>query len=570
MRIDGINIEEFADGEHRGLDVNSVDGDSLLLVGGSRTGKTLTFNAVLYNLLGARETIDLATGRSNRVALDFDDGTSFVRGNPQAEYDDGDSVYESDEAKEQFHEKLGEEKLVKGHFIHSNNSYLPLDQLSKEERVSLIREVTNKEVEELIQRHRWAKNHLEELAGEAEDSARRHAEQLEDVERQISETERQIEKYRELQERLKSGDLERVRDALVADHELENQLSELYERQEGLRQQIRRKRRLRRKQENYAEEVRTVIAEAVNDFVCPTCDRRISTEKAEERLKRNYCPFCARDHSLTELKQNVEEKIEHADEILEQLNEEITALEEERDAIQDEIEDLKTQRPELSELDGFTKRKLSEHDYDLASVENTVTEELDKLRETLQELRRESAELEEKSNASSEMLEAYQSSLEEARATLEELEENSFEADIATFTSRWEEVYQELSSTIGLEINVTAEGDVQLPGRNTLREYDRSGDLSATEVRLLNIAFAYTLNEFATQNGLLEWETVVLDEPFTNLDTSNKEDTIEFIQNSEKQFIITTSDDSLPDSLTDAESFTLDPDPIQTTMDDFI
>lgn len=47
MKIESIDIEEFADGEHRGKTVRNIRSDSLLFRGGSRTGKTLTFNAVL-------------------------------------------------------------------------------------------------------------------------------------------------------------------------------------------------------------------------------------------------------------------------------------------------------------------------------------------------------------------------------------------------------------------------------------------------------------------------------------------------------------------------------------------
>jgi predicted YcjX-like family ATPase len=57
------------------------------LRGGSRTGKTLTFNALLYNLLGAQHTIDLATGQKNKVELGFTNETRYFRGNPRAEYE---------------------------------------------------------------------------------------------------------------------------------------------------------------------------------------------------------------------------------------------------------------------------------------------------------------------------------------------------------------------------------------------------------------------------------------------------------------------------------------------------
>lgn len=569
MRINAINIEDFADGEHRGLEERGFDGESVILEGGSRTGKTLTFNAVLYGLLGAKETIDLSTGRSNRVTLAFDNGVTFTRGNPQAVYDDGDVHLESDDAQEAFSQELEHETLIKSHFIHSHIGQLPLDNLSKEDRISVIRTVTNQEVEAKLQRFRSAEGHLSELVQECEDAERRYEEQLADIERQIDQAQRQLEKFEELQSKIQSGEIERIRSRLQENQELEARLDELFERQEGIRQQLRRLRRQKRKQENYAEEVRTVIAEAVNDFVCPTCDRRITTEKAERRIQRGYCPYCGREHDLEELKENIGEKIERSDELLEEFEEEIEQLIEERQEIQEEIEAIQEEQPELSDLDGFTKRKLNESDYDIEHLRAEVEREIQELEETIAELRDEQDGVETELKSYSNSLESYREALEDTREAIEELETESFEADIEAFTDRWEDVYQQMSPTIGLQIHVTEEGDVQLPGRNTLREYDRGGDLSDSEVRLLNLSFAYTLNQFANENEVAEWNTFVLDEVFDSLDSSSRQEAVEFVAGADEQFIVTTSDDQLRERFDTNKIVTLESDPIQTQISDF-
>jgi len=146
MKIESIDVEEFADGEHRGKSAENIRGDSLFFRGGSRTGKTLTFNAILYNLLGSRHTIDLATGRQNKVELEFTDGSRFFRGNPEAEYEDEEQNLTGADASEAFKEKIGDTALIRSHFVHSHIGKMPLDNLSRSKRISLVREVTNDEL----------------------------------------------------------------------------------------------------------------------------------------------------------------------------------------------------------------------------------------------------------------------------------------------------------------------------------------------------------------------------------------------------------------------------------------
>ncbi|QUJ71931.1 hypothetical protein [Haloarcula marismortui] len=195
MKIDSLDIEEFASGEHRGKTVENIRGESLLFRGGSRTGKTLTFNAILYNLLGARHTVDLATGRQNEVEIGFTDESRFFRGNPEAEYEDGEYLLTGAEASDVFGDKIGDPSLVKSHFVHSHIGKMPLDQLSRSNRVSLVRKVTNEDLRERLSRFERAEEQLNHLVIEAEDEERRISEDLDEVERKVGDLESQKEKY---------------------------------------------------------------------------------------------------------------------------------------------------------------------------------------------------------------------------------------------------------------------------------------------------------------------------------------------------------------------------------------
>lgn len=106
MKLNELHSREFAKDEYKGFEHTNIAGENLLIQGGNRTGKTLTFNAILYNLLGAQETIDLSTGRNNNVSLEFTDGVEFRRGKLGARFRDGDIEKSDDEAQEELAEWL--------------------------------------------------------------------------------------------------------------------------------------------------------------------------------------------------------------------------------------------------------------------------------------------------------------------------------------------------------------------------------------------------------------------------------------------------------------------------------
>lgn len=404
---------------------------------------------------------------------------------------------------------------------------------------------------------------------ETKDTKRRLSEEESDLDRQIRDLESQKEKYDQLESQIESGKLAELSQQLKKDEEMENRLDELFKEKEGLRKRLRKLHRKKRKQENYESEVNDIIAEAVNDFVCPTCDRRITTEKAKNRIQRGYCPYCGRNHSLDGLKQRLTRKIEESDDLLDELKEEIEELQDRRDEVSDQIEELKEDRPELEELDGFTKRRLDNYNHNIQQVQDHVQEELESISASLEELRSDRENLDERVEKIKQKSEAYSEAYDHASELVGELTEESFEAGIQEFSEAWEEAYNQMNSNLQLGISISEEGRIQFPGRNNLREYDRGGNLSGSELHLLNISFACTLGRFATESGVVDWDTIVLDEPFSNLqEEENRDAALEYILSLDKQTVVTTSSTSLDPRFDQVKI--LEREPLQTKIGDFI
>jgi len=223
MRIDSLDIEEFANGEHRGNTVEDIGGENLLFQDGSRTGKTLTFNALLYNILGARHTTDLAVGRQNEVGVKFTDGTRFFRGNPRSEYGYESQASTGTEASEDLEDRIGSSDLIKSHFVHSHLGKMPLDNLSRNRRISLIRAVTDDELRRRLSKLERAEEQLEQLVVETKDDSRRILQDLDDVERQIRDLESQKSKHEDIQEKIESGELAEISSQLQKNKQLEDE-----------------------------------------------------------------------------------------------------------------------------------------------------------------------------------------------------------------------------------------------------------------------------------------------------------------------------------------------------------
>jgi len=554
MRVDEVHVREFAKDEYDGFQHSDVNGENLLICGGNRTGKTLTFNAILYDLLGPTNTIDLSTGRSNRVGLVFSDGTEFHRGLPEARYINDDGELSGEEAQQRLAETLCNDlssdinytEAIKIHFLHSHISRMPLGRLSKEDRLNVIRAVVNQESQRSIEELEGEIHSIGEEISELESNLRREKENKREIQNKLSSDRNQLDQYGHLAELIESGRLEEIIRLVESDEELEQRLSELSRRREAIRQQLRSREKQEAQWHRYREKERTaLIAEAVNDFVCPACGDRVDEDLAEHRLDRSRCPFCAVKGRGDDLSANVDDKISQSEERLDEIQDDIEQLSAEIEEIDSQMSELRDQRPELDGVDSFVERKLRQNGYELNAVATEVEEELEQYRAEVDSGEEQLTDVEDTIDSIEESLQQRQETLTEKEEDLTELREETIEAEISEFTARCEEIFNEIAGELALDIRITEDGEVEIPGEGTVRKYDRAGDLSDAESTFLNIAFAISFNRFAREEDITEWNSLVLDEPFSNIDDEGQENLLEFMQEAEEQFICTSSDDTL-------------------------
>jgi len=76
------------------------------------------------------------------------------------------------------------------------------------------------------------------------------------------------------------------------------------------------------------------------------------------------------------------------------------------------------------------------------------------------------------------------------------MREDSINAEIEEFSEEWQEIFEKMAGEIGLEIQMMQDGDIEIPGAEGPRKYDRAGDLSDAEITFMNISFAVAYNRF--------------------------------------------------------------------------
>lgn len=567
MKLDSIDIREFSQQEeYTGTGREDIDGKTLLIKGQNRSGKTLTFNALRYILIG--DTINVAPGRGSELEVEFTDGSRYYRGLPSMSYETETEEFVASDAREQLRKDIGYKKILETYFLHSHIEELPLETLSRSERLGLIRGVTEPDQQRHIQLHSTAAEHLDWIGSDLQDQARKITETIDDLEGKVRSFESQQRKAEKITSMGDSGQLAEIQRILGEHEELDEELQELFERQDGIRKQLQRKRNRRDRFLTYEREVDELIAEAVNDFVCPTCDTSVTSEKARNRIDNNQCPFCGRRTSISDLREELRQKQESSEGMADEIQTEVDALKEEREEVTHEIERIKAEMPSLAELDRDAKRRLNRHDQDVQAVVREAEEELENVREKLNSRSTELEELQDASAAVESRINLLEGAEQFAREQAEELRQRSHRSAVVEFAEEWTESFAGIAPSMSQEVGIDEEGEVFLPGTPENRPYGEN-ELSDSERQLLNLSFAITLNKFANDE-VAALDTILLDEPFNHLDDTSTEEVLDhLITDTERQYVFTSSNRSVWDTVPASQVLELERGSIQSSLTEF-
>ncbi|WP_128081421.1 AAA family ATPase [Haloferax sp. ATB1] len=486
MKISRLEIENFAIDESPTITQQSVSGRDLLLYGGNRSGKTLTFNAILYGLYGRSGTFGISPGQRSKVNLHFDNSDAVLRERSHRFEHDGD-LFDATEGVERF---VGPEESVRLQFITSSPPNQPISTLNGDELLDRIRGILSSGNQSEIERHRRAKadlKHLEEIRRRGEDSPsvgqlKRDLQSL-----PISRTENRIENIIELQRLIDSGEIKIISARLQKKDEVAERLSELYDERRTIEHSLKKKREELSDASRYTQEVNDLLIDAIEEFTCPVCGRLVEESIARSRLPSN-CPQCGRPRDLSELRNRLREKVDNADTTIQKIKQDIADLEEQLASVKAEITELQEADPELEGLNQFVRTALKQAEHDMEQLQVRTSNELKNHQEELSEFKSAKEGLEGQLESRQELLASIDESIEQAEQAIDRLEQEAFEEIRDDFTDRLSTIYKSIAPDLGTNVSLSPEGELEFPGTGSegSRSYNR---LSSGERRLVNLGF---------------------------------------------------------------------------------
>lgn len=559
MKIDSIEINSFSREEYTANQTpekKGLDGESLLIKGPNKSGKSLTFAAIAHVILDGESPLDVAIGRGNDVTVGFTDKSKMYRGPPRRQYvvmeeDNGEHVeklYPKDEADEKLRANIGAVDIAKNHFLPSETHLLPLERVSGSDRTDVVQSAINRSAKLELEKKKAELKELRKKKTRLKDSLQPLSKDKSRRSNQVGQHESQKSDWGTIVELSESGRLREIQDRLNEKSEIQDQLNQLSKRERGLSRKITSKEKEIKALQRYQNSVEDIIAEAITEFVCPVCDGKVDTDTAKRRMSNGDCPFCDEERPAAQVKQSVREQKIETKGRPGKLSTEIAEHKTERSEVQSKLADLEKDLPVISELNTLAVNELEKTD-SVEELEEKATVELEKVSEKLEEYREYLARIESEIEEVESQVKRIEERQEKVENRMQELKDRSFEDKFSTFQDTLNHHFSNIGGEVGEASAIRLDEE---SGKITLlsedlepRKYHRRSELSGSEIQLLNISFVLALNDHATESGALNWEVLLLDEPFSDLDNEITGAALDYLLELPQQIILTSSHDEV-------------------------
>lgn len=577
MQLETIRIDDFSPQEEYGRQTFTMDGETTLIHGPNRSGKTLTFCAISYAVL--QESWGARKGRGAEVHAEFTPEGTYTASAGKHRFEIDGQEYTSENAKERVRERLGPRRFTRHFFLHSQVSKLPLERVSGPDVVARVREAVAPDVQAEIGQCRERRQSLTDNVNRLQQRREAITERLRPhVGDQIDDLQRRIDREERILELGDDGVLAEICDTLSEHAELDAELQSLYDRREEVESELSR---LQHRREHLAAggDGDDYVPVAGLDRDCPACGVTVPEAEARRRAQAGACPVCQRGtaavrEGLPEATAVIDEDAgvsdsdaddDGADERAE-LDAKIADCEEALDDLDDEIETLTAEQPSLSALDDRLRRRLQRHDRDVAVVVADARARIDNHEADIESLRERRRALEDEVSQITERLPKLEQRRDDADARHADLQATVRDRVVA-FAQRWTETFESLSPTLGMEVGFRSDEGVLLPG-SPERAYGQGDNLSDAERLLVNLSFGITLHE-TLDDDLVSLDTFVLDDPFVHLDDAVRQDVLSFIDDDDnRQYVFTASDPAVETAADN--SLEISQGPMKTELDDFV
>ena len=573
FRIKEINIKKFAVPEYCGVNC-SPDEKNCLIWGSHRSGKSTTYDALLYSLLD-RKAIPRPSIGKHDISITLSNESTDIKitreYNKPPLVEVGEKTYEGADATSIIREYTGidpdDYRIFRGLTLPQRSETDSLLQRTNAKEFAIVIEKLGSD-KILAQSKEFVQTSLDEVEKRTKKLKLQDLdmayEEMEKKQR-ISSTKYQISQREDYIKNFKSGELKKVVITFERKPEIKDRLQRLEnEFQQLWREEVHLKRLVGKATHKYTDKTsEEVVEDVLTRVVCPVCESDIGMERFQSRIKhRNRCPLCNEPYSW-EILAKAEAKIEESKKVeawrrrLEEINQRKAEIEEENKKLGFDEYSHETIRRVIKEQ---TSEKDLEDARERLKAANELLkndeEDLEKLGLTRKENREERDELENKKN----FLKHLIGGLDDTKIL--EKAEGKFEKKINAIFKR----------IIGSKTTLIYEnGEVYLVEKYGSLERKRKArdkhEVSFGEKRALDFSIVLSLFLMNQESRYYNIDFIILDDVTEGiLDSKWKEGLIEVLEefNSDIQLVCTSYDERIRQLKFESEAKLQ----IQTTIDE--
>lgn len=532
FRIEKLLIENFSSPEYCGIQPNKIlDGNSFFVFGTNSTGKSTSFDAIIYAIFG-KEFIDRSVGVANTKITLSNEKLSF-----EIERKSG------SEPKIKIHgtseEIKGSEAVIKKllellkipESASNAKRLINALRLPQQDEDTLLMKYSQKQLEYIITSYssgtvvseriedvngeiRRLKQELERLSAEKKDFEK----EIEDLKLIENKNKNYTANIKEFVSSYESGELHQIIKKLQEEEKVKEKIHQLYsERTKLYDTKFKNGMQLSQIRQYYNKDLIDALKETLVVLVCPVCGENLDLKKIEVRKSRGLCPFCARKQYDGDLYEKLKSQISYSNKNLDQLIQQKRELESKLESVDKEIRSLEKEvgikiNPVTSSI-----IKDSETEEEISTKYDEHKKILEKHEEEIEISKKEIDQLEKKIEQINKVQKEILTKSKEITDEKKKTNENENSKIITEFNEIINEIYAKLIKPLNHKLTVQ-NGNILLDTGISTKVCSEKNSLGFSQKKLVDFAFWATIQRLNIQNNVVNLNFGLVDDIFENID----------------------------------------------------
>ncbi len=537
FKIEELKIKKYFTEEYSGLR-HVLDKESLFVHGTNNTGKTTSFDAIIFAIIGSE----------------------FV-GRPLSSIDDTEIVLANSETtltiKRKYHtppqlriqKKNNSERITGGGEVDKclcDLFNLPPDpKMSKllihslvvpqRDEDTILTKCSHRELETIIltfcggikEIMRFSEinseiNISEQKLDTSDLNKRSIYKDIRDLKLEITQNKKYAEEIKEFLSQYESKKLFETAEALNKQKMLTDKLDKLYSEKKGLWSKLKRiNKEIGDLEQFYNRKLTDVVKETLSVLVCPVCGENLPLDKIESRKSRALCPFCGREHYSGPLYSILKQQIDESNSRFDPLKKERGKIKKEIDEAETQINEIK-HIPEFSVLSNFNHIiiKVIEECTNKIEFENKYNEYKDEYNKFNVEFKKINEEIRKKEQYVNK-IEMKEKSIRDKISELEKekriLKDAQINEELTEFENILNIILKKLVGHTESTLNYT-DGKIHLRTTSSERNCSNKNDISYSQKKLIDITLWAALHYMNVKHGVINLKFGLIDDIFMNID----------------------------------------------------